>query len=222
VIPVVTIDGPSGTGKGTIADLLAKRLGWHCLDSGALYRALGLAAERRGVDLSDASALADLAATIDVEPRGTRIFLDGEDVSQLIRTEAAGSAASRVAAHGAVRQRLLDWQRSAARMPGLVADGRDMGSVVFPSAQVKIFLTASPEKRAQRRYKQLKEKGLDVSLANLVSEIRERDERDMSRSVAPLKVAEGAVEVDTTSLTIAEVLDRVMAAVRRFIPDLGV
>jgi len=166
--------------------------------------------------------LADLAATIDVEPRGTRIFLDGEDVSQLIRTEAAGSAASRVAAHGAVRQRLLDWQRSAARMPGLVADGRDMGSVVFPSAQVKIFLTASPEKRAQRRYKQLKEKGLDVSLANLVSEIRERDERDMSRSVAPLKVAEGAVEVDTTSLTIAEVLDRVMAAVRRFIPDLGV
>jgi len=222
VIPVVTIDGPSGTGKGTIADLLAKRLGWHCLDSGALYRALGLAAERRGIDLGDAPALADLAADIDVDFRDNEIFLDGENVSQIIRSESAGNAASRVAAHAAVRQRLLDWQRSAARMPGLVADGRDMGSVVFPSAHAKIFLTASSEERAQRRYKQLKEKGLDVSLANLVSDIRERDERDTSRSVAPLRAPEGAVEVDTTSLTIAEVLDRVLAAVRRAYPDLAV
>jgi cytidylate kinase len=219
LIPVVTIDGPSGTGKGTIADLLAKRLAWHCLDSGALYRALGLAAERRGIPLDDSSAVADLAEGLDVRFTDSRMFLNGEDVSEPIRTEAAGSAASKVAAHASVRTRLLDWQRAAARMPGLVADGRDMGSVVFPHAQVKIFLTASPEERAQRRYKQLKDKGLDVSLATLVNEIRDRDERDRTRTVSPLKAADGAITVDTTSLTVKEVFDLVLEAVRRVFPD---
>lgn len=216
--PVVTIDGPSGTGKGTIAELLAKRLGWHCLDSGALYRVLGLAAQRRAVDLDSGDALARLAAGLSLELRDARVFLDGEDVSDAIRTEAAGAAASRVAAHPAVREVLLDWQRAAARPPGLVADGRDMGSVVFPQARLKVFLTASADERAMRRYKQLKDKGLDVSLSHLATEIRERDERDSTRSVAPLVAPAGAVVVDTTSLSIDEVLDRVLEAVRRVFP----
>ena len=221
MIPIVTIDGPSGTGKGTVADLLARRLGWHCLDSGALYRVLGLAAQRRGLDLGEAEALAPLASSMGGSFRDNRVYLDGEDVSDAIRTEAAGNAASRVAAHGVVRERLLDWQRRAARSPGLVADGRDMGSVVFPDAPLKIFLTASAEERARRRYKQLKQKGLDVSLPQLVTEIRERDERDSNRSVAPLKAPEGALRVDTTSLSIEEVLDRVLEAVRRVFRDLA-
>jgi cytidylate kinase len=218
---IVTIDGPSGTGKGTIADRLAQRLGWHCLDSGALYRVLGLAAERRGIDLDAAEALAGLAAGLALEFRGARVLLDGEDVSELIRTETAGNAASRVAAHGAVRDGLLDWQRAAARPPGLVADGRDMGSVVFPHAQVKVFLTASAEERAIRRHKQLKEKGLDVSLCALSREIAERDERDSRRAVAPLIAPEGALVVDTTSLSIEQVLDRVLKAVKAVFPDLA-
>ena len=219
MIRVITIDGPSGTGKGTIADLLARRLGWHCLDSGALYRVLGLAAQRGGVDLDAPGEVAEVAAKLDLEFRDAKVFLAGEDVSEAIRSETAGNAASRVAAHGAVRAVLLDWQRTAARPPGLVADGRDMGSVVFPDAQLKIFLTASAEERAKRRHKQLKEKGLDVSLPQLTREISERDERDRRRSVAPLLAPVGALELDTTSFGIEEVLERVVEAVRRVFPD---
>jgi len=213
-MPVITIDGPSGTGKGTIAGLLAQRLGWHCLDSGALYRVLGLAAQRRGLDPDVVEMLATLASTIQVEFRNRRVFLDGEDVSEAIRTEAVGNAASQVAVHGAVRERLLARQREAARPPGLVADGRDMGTVVFPDAPLKIFLTASAEERAERRYNQLKQKGLDVSLFPLVRKIRERDARDGSRSAAPLKLPAGALVVDTTAMTISEVLVRVLEAAK--------
>jgi len=219
MIPVVTIDGPSGTGKGSIANLLAQRLGWHCLDSGALYRVLGLAAERRGLNLDAVDMLAPLASTMKVDFRGERVFLDGEDVSEAIRTEAAASAASRVAAQGPVRERLLALQREAAKSPGLVADGRDMGTRVFPDAPLKIFLTASAEERAKRRYKQLIKKGLDVSLRKIAEEIQERDERDINRSVAPLKAPSGAFCVDTTSLSIAEVLDRVLEAVKQVFPS---
>lgn len=218
MISIVTIDGPSGTGKGTIADLLARRLGWHCLDSGALYRVLGLAAQRQGLDPDAVAALASLTSTLRVEFRNGRILLDGEDVSEAIRTETVGDAASRVAVHVAVRERLLAWQREAAQPPGLVADGRDMGTVVFPDAQLKIFLTASAEERAARRYKQLKQKGLDVNLFQFVGEIRERDERDRNRSAAPLKPPPGALVVDTTSLTIVEILILVFAAVKRVFP----
>ena len=217
--PVITIDGPSGTGKGTIAGRLAQRLGWHLLDSGALYRALGLAAQRRGLDLDAATALAKLASQTRVTFGDERVLLDGEDVSDLIRTEAVGSAASRVAAHGAVREQLLSWQRDAARPPGLVAEGRDMGTRVFPDARLKIFLTASAEERALRRYKQLIEKGLNVNLREITAEISQRDERDAKRTAAPLKEPLGALRLDTTSLTITEVLDRIAKAVSRVFPD---
>jgi len=218
--PVISIDGPSGTGKGTIANLLSRRLGWHCLDSGALYRVLGLSASRQGLDLDSGEALAQLAAGLCVTFDGGRVLLGGEDVSEAIRTESAGMAASRVAAHPPVRAALLDWQRQRARAPGLVADGRDMGTVVFPWARLKIFLDASPEERALRRYKQLKGKGLDASLPTLVTDIRERDERDRNRPVAPLRPADDALIVDSTTLSIDEVLDRVLEEVRRIFPDL--
>jgi len=221
MIPIVTIDGPSGTGKGTIAELLAQLLGWHCLDSGALYRMLALAAQRRGLDPDAVEALAALASTMQVEFRDRRVFLDGEDVSEAIRAELVGNAASRVAVHGAVRERLLARQREAASPPGLVADGRDMGTVVFPDAPLKIFLTADTRERAERRYKQLIQKGLNVSLFQLVRELRERDERDGSRSAAPLKPPPGALVVDTTAMTIPEVLVRVLEAVERAFPDVA-
>lgn len=216
---IVTIDGPSGSGKGTISRLLAERLGFHMLDSGALYRVLGLAAERHGVSPEDTAALMALALNLNLDFQGEAILLDGEDVSGLIRTETAGNAASRVAAVPEVRSALLDWQRACAREPGLVADGRDMGTVVFPEAQVKIFLTASAEERAKRRYNQLKGKGIDVSLAGLVADIRERDERDRNRSVAPLKAATAALEVESTAMSIDEVLEQVMERVNEAFPD---
>lgn len=207
---IITIDGPSGSGKGTISQRVAQQLGWHFLDSGALYRLLGLAVSRKGVELDEVDRIADIAKTMSVQFENARILLDGDDVTDTIRTETAGNNASKVAAIPQIRAALLAWQRDYAKPPGLVADGRDMGSVVFPDAELKIFLTASAEERAKRRYKQLKEKGLDVNVRNLTVEIEERDQRDMNRSVAPLVAAEGALELDSTSLSIEEVLDIVL------------
>lgn len=212
---VIAIDGPSGSGKGTLCRLLAKRLNYHYLDSGALYRLLGLAAKRHQVDFSNTEALAVLAGHMDIQfdtedDGSTRVLLEGEDVTQQLRTEETGALASQVAAIPEVRQSLLDRQRFFAKEPGLVADGRDMGTVVFPMAQLKIYLTASPEERANRRYKELLEKGENVSLAALVEQVRSRDERDMSRNASPLKPAEGAIELDTSEMSINEVMDTVL------------
>lgn len=216
--PVVTIDGPSGTGKGTLGLALARELGWDFLDSGALYRLVGLLALKRGVALDDPAALHELAARLPVvfrpEAAGTVILLEGEVVTDTIRTEVIGDAASRVAAWPEVRAALLDRQRQLRRPPGLIADGRDMGTVVFPDAPLKIFLTASPEARAERRYKQLKGKGNDVSLPALLEDIRARDERDAGRATAPLVPAPDAEILDTTQLGIDDVTDRVHELIR--------
>ena len=219
--PIVTIDGPSGSGKGTIAERVAQRLGWRTLDSGAIYRVLGLQALREGIGIDQPDKLVGLARNLPLSFAQGRVYLEHEDVSAAIRSETAGNAASKVAAVPAVRAALLDWQRNYAQAPGLVADGRDMGTVVFPDAQVKIFLTASPEERAARRYKQLKEKGLDVNLADLAEEIRERDERDRTRKVAPLEPAASAIQLDSTQLTIEQVTEQVLQAVYRAFPDLS-
>lgn len=214
-VPIITIDGPSGSGKGTIARLVATHLGWHLLDSGALYRLVALAGSRRGLSPDDepghSHIARDLAVEFGVGANGEeQIWLDGEEVSTAIRSEQAGAGASRVAVMPGVRAGLLERQRAFAKPPGLVADGRDMGTVVFPTAELKIFLTASPEERARRRYKQLKDKGLSANLAALSLEIAERDRRDASRAVAPLKPADGAVIVDSTSMSIDAVVARVL------------
>jgi len=225
-IPILTIDGPSGSGKGTICALIARELGWHLLDSGALYRLVALGAMRHGIELTDEAALATYAAELDVQfelqPDGSapRILLEGEVVGDALRTESCGNAASKVAALEAVREALLQRQRDFQQPPGLVADGRDMGTVVFPQAGVKIFLTASVDERAQRRYKQLKEKGISANLPDLLTEIAERDARDAERSVSPLKPAADAVELDTTSLTINEVRDKVLGLCREHFEQL--
>jgi CMP/dCMP kinase len=218
-IPIVTIDGPSGSGKGTISRAVAVRAGWHLLDSGALYRLVALAGLKHGLQPDDVEGHARLAGSMDVRfevgsDGGERVSLAGEVVTDPIRSELAGQGASRVAAWPSVRGALLDRQRAFARSPGLVADGRDMGTVVFPAADLKIFLTASPEERALRRYKQLKDKGSDVSLPALSREITERDRRDSTRAVAPLKPAPDAEVIDSTGLTIEQVIDRVLASGR--------
>ncbi len=218
-VAVVTIDGPSGSGKGTVAKRLAHHLGWHFLDSGALYRLLALAAIRDDIDLDDGRALARAAEDMDVcftvQPgHGEAVYLEGEEVSRRLRTEKTGNAASRVAAHKRVRRALLERQRLFRQAPGLVADGRDMGTVVFPDAPLKVFLTASAEERAERRYKQLNEQGVDVNFTDLVQEIRERDERDASRKTAPLVPAPDAVQIDSSRLSADEVFDKVLELVR--------
>lgn len=209
-IPVIAIDGPSASGKGTVAQKVAAKLGFHYLDSGALYRLVALAAMGSGIDLSDESALSEAAAHLDVVFEDAEIRLDNENVTDAIRTEACGNAASRVAAYPLVRTALLARQREFCQFPGLVADGRDMGSVVFPSAILKIFLTASAETRAQRRHNQLMEKGMDANIATLLQDIRERDARDSNRSVAPLQLGAGTHLLDTTSLDINQAVNRVL------------
>ncbi|MDP2783189.1 MAG: (d)CMP kinase [Sulfurimicrobium sp.] len=211
-IPVIAIDGPSASGKGTVAALVAKELGFHYLDSGAIYRVTALAAQYAGIALDNEATLAELAGKLDVSFDHGEIWLDGKKVGEAVRTEESGNAASKIAALPELRQALLAFQRSFRKAPGLVADGRDMGSVVFPDATLKIFLTASAEVRAERRYKQLMEKGIHANLSRILQDLQQRDARDSARSVAPLQKCADASLLDTDTLTIAaavtEVLDR--------------
>jgi len=213
-VPVVAIDGPSGSGKGTIGRLLARKLEWHYLDSGALYRLAALAALKRHVDLGDAASLAKIASGLDIRFASggsvEQVYLDGADVTTELRTERAGDAASRVAVIPEVRAALLQRQRDFAVPPGLVADGRDMGTVVFPDATLKVLLTASAEARAMRRHKQLKEKGIDVSLPDLSWDIAQRDARDATRTAAPFRAAPDAQAIDSTSRTPEEVVAHIL------------
>jgi len=213
-VAVITVDGPSGSGKGTVSQLVADTLGWHMLDSGALYRLTGYAVEKGGIGFDNPKKAAEVAANLQVRFEHGKIFLDGEDVSLAIRTETAGNNASKVAAMPPVRDALLDWQRRSAVAPGLVADGRDMGTTVFPQAPLKIFLTASAEERAQRRYKQLMEKGISANVSDLAAEIRERDERDQNRSTSPLVPAADALQIDSTQMSIDQVVETILQAAR--------
>ena len=215
-LPVITIDGPSGVGKGTVAQILAEKLQWHMLDSGALYRVLALAASQHAVEFDNEPALEVLARHLDVQFESTdgglpcKVILEGNNVTDQIRSEECGLWASKVSVYPTVRTALLERQRSFLRAPGLVTDGRDMGTVIFPQAQLKFFLTASSEERAKRRYKQLKEKGVSVNLGTILDEIQLRDERDKNRTVSPLVPAEDAVVIDTTELSVEQVMNIVV------------
>lgn len=214
LIPVITVDGPSGAGKGTLSAMLANHFKWHLLDSGALYRVLAVATEHHGLSPLDEESIVPLASSLDVtfetNESSRRIILEGEDVTDAIRTEEVGSAASKVAALPRVREALLRRQRAFQQSPGLVADGRDMGTVVFTDANAKIFLTASAEARAERRFNQLKDKGLDVNIARLLTDIKARDERDTQRTVAPLVAADDALVIDSTLLNIQQVFEKAL------------
>lgn len=213
-MPVITIDGPGGSGKGTVAALLAERLGWHLLDSGALYRLVAVAAMDRGIDVDDEAALGTLASSLDAEfgvaDHGVVVRLDGEDVTRRLRSEQVSAFSSHAAAVPSVRAALVGLQRACLKTPGLVADGRDMGTVIFPAARLKIFLTASAEARAERRHKQLKEKGENVNLSRLFQDIKKRDERDRSRSVSPLMAAPDAHVIDSTEMSIDDVVQKIL------------
>lgn len=217
---VITIDGPSGSGKGTLSQMLARHLGYHLLDSGALYRLVALTAMNKGIDLGNEMAVSQAAAELDVKfslesDESAQILLEGKEVTDMIRQEAVSMGASQVAAYTGVRAALLERQRDFAQAPGLVADGRDMGTTVFPNAQAKLFLTATAEARAERRYKQICAKGESVDMEELVRDIRERDERDSNRTISPLKPAENAVIIDSTGMTVESVFACMLTAINK-------
>lgn len=218
MIAVVTIDGPSGAGKGTVSQMVARELGWHFLDSGAMYRLCGLACLKAGVDFADEAAVSKKARELNIDFRitanGLETWLDGEEVTSELRTERGGEAASKVAAINDVREALKDRQRAFAKAPGLIADGRDMGTVIFPDAPLKVYLTASAEERAQRRYKQLQAAGETVNLAAILRDIQQRDDRDMNRAVAPLKPADDAVIIDSSDIDATAVFNQVLSLIQ--------